>query len=166
MANDPRLAFPDNADRPRDARPKDGDSDKQPPLAKSDTNDTTGTSTATASTTSAERNPHSRASSATLMSQLSNDSGSSQSKARRQPISIADLRAEAQTVGPVKIEDGDELAKSMGAMLEVVGNDSGALMDEPDFDSDDSDVPTSEVEKEGKGKIPGEGQGEGDGVAL
>ena len=86
------------------------------------------------------------------MSQLSGDSGSSQSKARRQPISIADLRAEAQTGGgggPIKIQDGDELAKSKAAMLELVSNGSaGALMEEPDFDSDDSDVlPPSEEEK-------------------
>ena len=90
------------------------------------------------------------------MSQLSSDSGSSQSKARRQPISIADLRAEAQTGGggPIKIQDGDELAKSKAAMLELVSNGSaGALMDEPDFDSDDSDVlPPSEEDKKGETK--------------
>ena len=146
MANDPKLAFPDDAESPPEAPPKDGDSDKQAPLAKGDTNDTTGTSTA-GSTTSAGRNPHSRASSATLMSQLSNDSGSIKSKARRQPISIADLRAEAQTVGPIKIQDGDELAKSMAATLELDSNGSGVLMDEPDFDSDDSEMPPYEENK-------------------
>ena len=148
VANDPRLAFPDDTERPPEAPPKDGDNNKQPPLAKSDTNDTTGTSTSAASTTSAGHNSQSRASSATLMSQLSGESSSSQSKARRQPISVADLRAEAaQTGGPIKIQDGDELAKSMAAMLETVGSGSGALMDEPDFDSDDSDVPPSEEDK-------------------
>ena len=146
VASDPRLAFRDDTERPPEAPPTDGDSDKQPPLAKNDTNDTTGTSTA-ASTTSAGRNSHSRASSATLMSQLSGDSSSSQSKARRQPISIADLRAEAQTGGPIKIQDGNELAKSMAAMPETVSNGPGALMDEPDFDSDDPDVPPSEEDK-------------------
>ena len=148
VANDPRLAFPQDTERPPEAPPKDVDSDKRPPLAKSDTNDTTDTSTTAASTTtSAGHDSHSRASSATLMSQLSGDSSSSQSKARRQPISIADLRAEAQTGGPVKIQDGDELVKIMAAMLETVGSDTGALMDEPDFDSDDSDGPPSEEEK-------------------
>ena len=140
VANDPKLAFPDDTERPPEAPPKDGDSDKHPPLAKSDTNDTTGTST-TASTTSAGRSSHSRASSTTLMSQVSGDSGSSKSKARRQPISIANLRAEAQTGGPIKIQDGDELAKNMAATLELDSYGSGSLMDEPSFDSDDSDVP-------------------------
>ena len=145
VANDPKLAFPDDAESPPEAPPKDSNSDKEPPLAKSNSNDTTGTSSA-ASTNSARQDSHSRASSAT---QLSGDSGSSKSKARRQPISIADLRAEAQTGGPIKIQDGDELAKSMAATLELDSNGSGALMDEPDFESDDSDVPPSE-----EGQLP------------
>ena len=108
-------------------------------------------------TSSTRRTTSSRASSQTLVPQLSGDSSSSASKAVRQRISIADLRAQAQAAardgsgGLITIEDGDKLAKTMSAILSLGSNVAGIGTEGPDFGSDDSDGPPSEEEEECSG---------------
>lgn len=103
-------------------------------------------------TASTGRTTNSRTSSQTLASQISGDSSSSPSKAVWQLVSIANLRAQAQAAaqdghgGPITIEDGDELARTMSATLLLGSNGVGIGVGEPDFGSDDSDGPPSEGE--------------------
>lgn len=112
------------------------------PLAKADSAKSADTTTSPATRTG--RATNSRASSQTLVSQLSTG----------QRVSIADLRVQAQDLvrdggsGPKTIEDGDKLASTVSASLSLGGNGVGVGVGEPDFGSDDSDGPPSENEKE------------------
>lgn len=117
-------------------------------LARANSAETTGTTASTGGST------NSRASSQNLVTLLSGGSSSSASKAVRQRVSIADLRAQAQVAaqngngGPVTIEDGDELASTMSATLLLGSNGVGVGVGKPDFGSDDSDGPPSEWKEE------------------
>lgn len=116
-------------------------------LARADSAKTTNTTTSTNVTTGPTT--ISRASSQTLVSQFSGSS--SASKAMR--VSIADLRAQAQVVAqdgqrvPIRIEDGDNLARNLSTTLSLGSNGAGIGLGEPDFGSDDSDGPPSEGEE-------------------
>lgn len=85
---------------------------------------------------------------------MSGGSSSSASKAVRQRVSIADLRAQAQVAaqdgngGPIAIEDGDELGSTMSATLLFGSNEVDVGVGKPDFGSDDSDGPPSERKEE------------------
>ena len=109
----------------------------------------------TSVTSSTGRTIDSRASSQTLVPQLSRESSSSASKALFQGVPIADLRAQAEAAahdgldGLITIKDGDELTKTMSAMLSSDSKGAGIGMEGPDFGSDDSDGPPSEQEEEG-----------------
>ena len=113
-------------------------------------------------TSSTGRTINSRASSQTLVPQLSRESSSSASKALFQGVPIAELRAQAEAAvhdssdGLITIKDGDELATTMSAMLSLGSKAAGIGMEGPDFGSDDSDGPPSEDEEEWQAAIMGE----------
>lgn len=153
VASDPKVASSDHDDHapktPTQETPySTGEDGEENTLARADIAKTTNTTTST--TASSGRTTNSRASSQPLVSQLSGDSSSSTSKAVRQLVSIATLRAQAQVAaqdghgGPITIEDGDELARTMSATLLLGSNGVGIGVGEPDFGSDDSDGPPSE----------------------
>ena len=157
VASDPRVALSGDDDRATEILTKEtqyntGEDGEESTLARADSAETTDTTTST--TASTGRMTNSRASSQTLVSQLSGGSSSSASKADRQRVSIADLRAQAQVAaqnghdGPITIEDGDELARTMSANLSLGSNRVGVSVREPDSSSDDSDGPPSDREGE------------------
>ena len=157
-------AHSDNApEKPNnDTQYNTGENGEEINLAKAEGAEKAGSRTSIASST--KRTTSSRASSQTLVPQLSGESSSSASKAVRQRISIADLRAQAQAAaqdgsgGLITIEDGDELAKSMSAMLSLGSNVAGIGTEGPNFGSDDSDGPPSEEEEEEGQEVKGEGK--------
>lgn len=159
----------DNApDKPnKDTQYNTGEDGEEINLAKAGGAEKAGSRTSIASST--KRTTSSRASSQTLVPQLSGDSSSSASKAIRQRLSIADLRAQAQAAaqdgsgGLITIEDGDELAKTMSAMLSLRSNVAGIGTEGPDFGTDDSDGPPSEEEEEEEEGHEAKGEGEEEG---
>ena len=157
VASDPKIALSGHDDHAPESQTKDtqyntGKDGEESSLARADSAETTETTTST--TASTGRTTNSRASSQTLVSQLSGGSSSSASKAVRQRVSIAGLRAQAQVAaqgghgGPITIVDGDEVARTMSATLSLGSNGVGIGVGEPDFGSDDSDGPPSEGEEE------------------
>ncbi|KAL8843023.1 MAG: hypothetical protein Q9176_002326 [Flavoplaca citrina] len=102
--------------------------------------------TTTATMTSARRKLPRPDSSRTLVSEKSHKS-SSTSKSVGSRVSIKELRAQAQSAaqdgrdGRVMIEDGEKLAKTMSVALSLGSTDIGNGMEQPSFDSDDSDGP-------------------------
>lgn len=149
IANDPRLAVPNDEDRPPGPLPKhsqdaNGEGKDDSTLAKADTGESTDTST---SITASSRLKNSRGSSQSSISQLSGDSSTSASKPPKIRASISDLEAEAQVAArdgyksPISIDDGDELARNMSGIFSLG-------VKEPDFGSDDSDGPPEDEEED------------------
>lgn len=159
VASDSKVALSGHDDRRPETPTKEtqyntGEDEGESTLARADSADNTDTTTST--TASTGRTTHRQASSQTFVSQLSGGSSSTASKAVRQHVSIADLRAQAQVAaqdlhnGPITIEDGDELARTLAATLSSGGNGIGVGVGKPDSESDDSDGPPSEKEEETK----------------
>ena len=157
VASDPKFALSGNNDKAPETPTKDtqyntGKDGGEISLARAEIADITDTSTSI--TASRRRTFNSRASSQTLISQLSGDSSSFASKAANQRVSIADLRAQTQAAAqdshssPITIEDGDELARNVSARLSLGINGASVSTGEPDLGSDDSDGPPSEGEEE------------------
>ena len=157
VASDPKVALSGQDDRAPETSTKEtqystGEGGEESALARADSAETTESTTST--TASTGRTTPSRASSQTLISQLSGGSSSSASKTARQRVSIADLRAQAQDVvqdghgSRITIEDGDELARNMSATLSLGSIGVGVGVGEPDFGSEDSDGPPSDGEGE------------------
>ena len=154
VANDPKVALPNLGDRvpqpPPEESPKfAGGDEEHSNLARADSAKTTDTNTTTTASTAETSN--SRASSHTILSQKSGGSSSSKTRASRPHVSIADIRAEAQSItqddlgSPITIKDGDRLAKNLST-FSFGSNKLDVSEEELDLDSDDSDGPPSGLE--------------------
>lgn len=157
VASDPKVAISgqdDSVPKPptKEIQSNSGEDGEESVLARADSAESTKSTTPTI--TSTGRTSNSRASSQTLVSQMSGGSSSSASRAARQHVSIADLRAHAQATvqhghsGQITIEDGDELARSISKTLLLGSIGVGVRPGDPDFGSDDSDGPPSEREED------------------